>query len=279
MRLDMDPGAERHVRGDPVRLRQILINLMSNAVKFTHQGSVALRVRRLEGERFEFEVADTGIGFDPALKADLFGRFHQVDASCTRRFGGSGLGLAICRELADLMGGRIDCDSRPGQGSTFTVTVPLEAAATAVAEADPLNAPDRPFSILVADDNATNRRVIELILQSVGAEVLCVEDGAEAVAAFASGSFDVVFMDMMMPVMNGLEATRLIRRREAADGLARTPVLMLTANTMPEHVQSALDAGADAHLTKPIVAARLLEAVSAVLTSPSQIETAHATAA
>jgi PAS domain S-box-containing protein len=279
MRLDMDPAAERHVRGDPVRLRQILINLMSNAVKFTHQGSVALRVRRLEGERFEFEVTDTGIGFDPALKADLFSRFNQADTSYTRRFGGSGLGLAICRELADLMGGQIDCDSRPGRGSTFTVTVPLEAAATAVAEADPLMAPDRPFSILVADDNATNRRVIELILQSVGAEVLCVEDGAAAVDAFASRSFDVVFMDMMMPVMNGLEATRLIRRRETADGLARTPVLMLTANTMPEHVQSALDAGADAHLTKPIVAARLLEAVSAVLTSPTQIETAHATAA
>lgn len=279
MRLDMDPGAERHVRGDPVRLRQILINLMSNAVKFTPQGSVALRVRQLEGERFEFEVADTGIGFDPALKADLFSRFNQADASYTRRFGGSGLGLAICRELADLMGGQIDCDSRPGQGSTFTVTVPLEAAATAVAEADPLEAPERPLSILVADDNATNRRVIELILQSVGAEVRCVEDGAAAVDAFASRSFDVVFMDMMMPVMNGLEATRLIRRREATDGLAHTPVLMLTANTMPEHVQSALDAGADAYLTKPIVAARLLEAISAVLTSTTQIEAAHATAA
>lgn len=279
MRLDMDPGAERHVRGDPVRLRQILINLMSNAVKFTPQGSVALRVRQLEGERFEFEVADTGIGFDPALKADLFSRFNQADASYTRRFGGSGLGLAICRELADLMGGQIDCDSRPGQGSTFTVTVPLEAAATALAEADPLEAPERPLSILVADDNATNRRVIELILQSVGAEVRCVEDGAAAVDAFASRSFDVVFMDMMMPVMNGLEATRLIRRREATDGLAHTPVLMLTANTMPEHVQSALDAGADAYLTKPIVAARLLEAISAVLTSTTQIEAAHATAA
>jgi len=270
------PGLERMVEGDATRLRQILANLLSNAVKFTEAGSVMLSVEGCDGA-VRFEVADTGVGFEPADKERLFKRFEQADGSITRRFGGSGLGLAICRQLAALMGGELDCDSIPGVGSTFRVDLPLRFVEAEAGEAAPAPAAaglEQRLRILVADDHATNRKVIDLILSSVGAETVCVEDGAQAVEAVRAERFDVVLMDMQMPVLDGLSAVRRIRAGEDARG-ERTPILMLTANTLPEHVRAAFEAGADGHLAKPVTAQRLLAAIEAALDG-GEAETAAA---
>jgi PAS domain S-box-containing protein len=261
LEIEIAPEAEGWVVGDPLRLKQVLGNLMSNAVKFTDHGEVRLSVAPAPGG-FRFEVKDTGVGFDPTVKEQIFGRFQQADGSITRRFGGSGLGLAISLQLAELMGGDLDCDSAPGRGSTFHVTLPFppadapSAAAAApheLAEAQPL-----PVHVLLADDHPTNRKVVELILSQVGVELTEAEDGRQALEAFASRRFDLVLMDMQMPVMDGLSATRAIRAQEAASGARRTPVVMLTANALPEHVRASLEAGADRHLSKPIAAEALI---------------------
>ena len=266
--VDMDPDAHIWVRGDAVRLKQILTNLISNAVKFTQAGFVGLTVSRgpLDGATptLRFTVEDTGIGFDAATRDRLFQRFEQADGGITRRFGGSGLGLSICRQLAAMMGGDLDCESEPGGGSAFILTLPLvEVAApaqtAAVQAASP--APTRAARVLVADDHPTNRRVIELILAQCDALLTVVENGAEALAAFRSADFDLVLMDMQMPVMDGLTATREIRLHEATMGMSRTPIVMLTANAMPEHVNAGKAAGADHHLAKPFNAAELLALV------------------
>ena len=263
------PGAL--LLGDVTRLRQVLSNLLSNAVKFTARGGVKLTVRtRCEGGTVMtiFRVADSGIGFDGETARRLFDRFEQADGSITRRFGGSGLGLAISRSLAEAMGGELTATSAPGVGSVFELRLPLERAAEPAAdeslgcEGEPCDLPDLPgLRVLVAEDHPTNRRVVQLILGSAGVEPLCVENGAEAVEAWEGQAFDLVLMDMQMPVMDGLSAIRAIRRREAGAGRGRTTVLALTANAMPEDVEATRAAGADGHLTKPITAADLLEAV------------------
>ena len=250
------------VIGDPLRLRQVLSNLVSNAVKFTEGGSVTLAVSR-SCDDFTFEVRDTGIGFSPEQREQIFARFQQADGTITRRFGGTGLGLAISAELVEAMGGRLDCESTPGCGARFWFTVPLKAGAPVAST--PSEEPEAtPFlkRVLVVDDNATNRRVAELILQTVGVEVAFAEDGDQAVDAFLAGRFDAVLMDMMMPVMDGAAATRAIRDIERTRGLPRTPILMLTANSLPQHVEASLAAGADVHLPKPISATALIEALA-----------------
>jgi len=212
-------------------------------------------------------VADTGIGFDAAAGERLFARFEQADGSITRRYGGTGLGLAISRSLAEAMGGRLHAVSRPDHGSTFSFELTLpRAAATSAGPARPDNAPPAPelgqLRVLLAEDHPTNRRVVELILDAAGVALTCVENGAEAVEAAAAGPFDLILMDMQMPVMDGLTATRAIRERESAHGLPRTPIISLTANAMPEHAKASAQAGADGHLTKPISAEALLQAVA-----------------
>ena len=263
--LDIEAGLAPQVAGDPIRLKQILGNLVSNAIKFTESGRVTLRVRRTSDVLMEFTVLDTGIGFDPALAAQLFARFQQVDESVTRKHGGTGLGLAICRQLTELMGGHIGCDSRPGEGSTFWVSLPLRPVAIAPPDLEvesPIHAAvTRELRVLLADDHPTNRRVVELILQSLDVELTSVENGAMALEAFQLQPFDLVLMDMMMPVMDGLTATQAIRRHETLQQLDRTPVLMLTANALPEHVAAALNAGADRHVAKPINPAQLIGAI------------------
>lgn len=267
--LLMAPEAERCIAGDRVRLEQILGNLLSNAVKFTERGRVVLTVSaELSGARFE--VRDTGIGFDPSTAAQLFRPFQQADGSITRKYGGAGLGLSISRELARAMGGDLVAAAVLGEGATFTLTVPLAAARQPPASAgEPAQvselAEDRPLRILVADDHETNRTVARLILEGAGIEVVCVEDGAQAVDAFREGGFDVVFMDMQMPVMDGLSAIRAIRQDERASGRQPTPILMLSANAMPEHVEAAHAAGADGHVAKPITPPRLIAAVEQAL--------------
>jgi signal transduction histidine kinase/CheY-like chemotaxis protein len=244
--------------GDALRLRQVLSNLFSNAVKSTEAGGVRVAVRSA-GASVEFEVADTGVGIPEAGLEAVFEKFSQVDSSSTRRFGGAGLGLAICRELVALMGGRLQVASEAGRGSTFAFALPLERMD------QPRAAPERdgtrPLRILAAEDNATNRLILGALLAPLGAEVTLVEDGREAVDAFERSVFDVVLMDIQMPNMGGVEATRLIRRRQSEHGLPRTPILAVTANVMTHQVQEYLAAGMDEVIAKPVAAEVLFAAI------------------
>ena len=267
--LTVDPVLDDAVEGDPTRTRQILTNLLSNAIKFTQTGTVEVSATTPREGVMRLSVRDSGVGFDEADKARVFRRFEQADGSITRRFGGTGLGLAICRQLAELMGGDLDCTSAPGEGSTFWADLPL-ILADAPQAAPPVEEQaaaefDGVLRVLIADDHPTNRKVVDLILTGVGAETTCVEDGAQAVEAFRAGVFDVVLMDMQMPVMDGLTAVRAIRTWEAEQGRPPTLMMMLTANTLPEHVAAGAEAGADGHIPKPITAARLLAAVDDAL--------------
>jgi CheY-like chemotaxis protein/anti-sigma regulatory factor (Ser/Thr protein kinase) len=245
---------------------QVLSNLLSNAVKFTEAGAVRLQVFALENGALRFQVSDTGIGFDDAVKARLFQRFEQADASIRRRFGGTGLGLAICRSLVELMGGVIWAESRPGNGSRFTFDLPLpREAAPADAAPEPYEALDPAgLKVLLAEDHPTNQRVVQLIMDAAGVDLTIVDDGQAALNLLEVQDFDVVLMDMQMPVMDGITAIGLLREREAALHLPRMPVLMLTANALREHVEASLAAGADGHLSKPIRAAELLDAIAAL---------------
>ncbi|HEX7758573.1 MAG TPA: ATP-binding protein [Caulobacteraceae bacterium] len=263
----VDAAALGQWMGDPVRLTQVLSNLLSNAVKFTDAGSVRLQVVRF-GDGVAFTVTDSGIGFDDEVKSRLFRRFEQADASIRRRFGGTGLGLAISRSLVELMGGHIDVESAPGKGSRFGFVLPLpraEQAQAAVETAGSEAVSLTGLRVLLAEDHPTNQKVMQLILGAAGVELDTVENGAEALDRLAARAYDLVLMDMQMPLMDGLTATRLLRERERAANTARTPVIMLTANAMDEHVRASLDAGADEHLSKPIRAADLFEAMARVL--------------
>ena len=267
--VEIAPVADRWIAGDAVRIKQILTNLVSNAVKFTSDGFVSLTAApgpdRDGAPTLRFSVEDTGIGFDQETRTRLFSRFEQADGAITRQFGGSGLGLAISRQLAELMGGDLDCESEPGGGSAFILTIPFRPAeppAVAVPGPAGLADDDQPrVRVLLADDHPVNRKVVELVLAQVRVELTTVEDGAQALQACRNGDFDLILMDMQMPVMDGLTATREIRLHEAAMGLDRTPIVMLTANALPEHVASAAAAGADRHLAKPFNAVELLELV------------------
>ena len=275
--VDVDLALDHRVVGDGVRVRQILSNLVSNALKFTGEGSVVIEVKPVE-DRVRIEVRDTGVGFDAEQKARIFARFQQADGSITRRFGGTGLGLAISRDLATLMGGTFDCESVPGEGASFWFELALPAAEAAEVEsagqAQAEAIQGRPMRILLADDHPANRKVIEIMLAGVEAELTSVENGQLAFDAFRADPFDLVLMDMQMPFMDGLAAVRAIRAHEAETGGKRTPVLMLTANALAEHVAAGRAAGADGHLAKPITLATLLAAVSSVMEggTPSQTD-------
>src|SRR5579859_5725760 len=240
--------------GDDIRISQILSNLLSNAVKFTNQGQVSLDVGVAGDGAIRFTVSDTGVGFSADFQAKLFSRFEQADGSITRRFGGSGLGLAISSSLAEMMGRSIEAQSKVGYGSVFTVTLPLEVVAEpltpAAAEtgAEDISA----LRVLVAEDHPTNRTVVSLILEPFGVEVSLVENGRQAVDAAQREVFDLILMDLQMPVLDGLSAAREIRAREAKLNIPRTPIVALSANALPEHIAEARAAGMDGHLAKPI---------------------------
>jgi two-component system, sensor histidine kinase len=276
--------------GDAGRLRQILSNFLSNALKFTEEGGVRLRVGGLGSDGVagvQLSVEDTGIGIAPEKQSLLFQKFTQLDASTTRRFGGTGLGLAICRELAELMGGEVSVVSTSGCGSTFHVMLPIPR----VAEAPPRasggelvrsDEPATPFEagaqapsaesgeadglrVLAAEDNATNQMVLTTVMQIFGVDLTLVADGEEAVEAWREGAYDIVLMDIQMPRMDGVEATRLIRAEEAAAGRPYTPILALSANALPDQVEAYLAAGMDGHVAKPIELVKLQAALEAAL--------------
>ena len=275
---DFDETARGEFLGDAVRLKQVVGNLLSNAVKFTDQGGVRLRVSLAEeGDapaRVIVEVRDTGVGFDAAAGAALFQRFSQADNTITRRFGGTGLGLSICRSIVELMGGEISASSEPGRGSVFRASFPLpRVRSLADHDARPANdrdAPEAPLArvdalrVLLAEDHPINQKVVQLILAPLGAEITLAEDGAQALAAFRVGVFDLVLMDMQMPVMDGLTATMAIRDEEHRRGGGRTPIIMLSANAMTQHRRDAMAAGADHHIAKPITAHLLMDGIEAV---------------
>ena len=280
-RWTVAPEADGRYAGDTVRITQVLSNLLSNAVKFTEAGEVAVEVIAY-GEEIRFQVSDTGIGFDEETGARLFRRFEQADASIRRRFGGTGLGLAISRSLIELMGGRIVVQSTPGRGSTFSVYVPLERLEGEAADEGGGQAPMLDIAgcrVLVAEDHPTNQKVVELILESVGVSPTIVENGQQAIDLLKTERFDVVLMDMQMPELDGLSATMLLREHERETGAPRTPVIMLTANALDEHIRSSHEAGADLHLSKPIHAQALIESImSAISAEPVAGEPSSAVA-
>jgi len=262
-RWSIQPGLAGSYLGDAGRISQILNNLLANAVKFTAIGEVALSVEPAD-DGLSFIVSDTGVGFDDTVRRRLFKRFVQADQSITRQFGGSGLGLSICAALAEMMGGRIDARAVLGRGAIFRVDLPL-ARIRAVEDAAPDDDEEvslEGLRVLVAEDHPTNQKVVEIVLQPFDVALTMVEDGQEALDAFKPGAFDAILMDMQMPVMDGLTATRLIREREAAAGAPPVLLVMLTANAMEEHVSAAKAAGADLHLAKPVRPAQLLEALA-----------------
>ncbi|MCO8017421.1 ATP-binding protein [Brevundimonas diminuta] len=253
------------VVGDGVRIAQIVSNLVSNAVKFTAQGHVAVRVDvdgDAQAERLLIEVEDEGIGFDEQAAQRLFQPFVQADDAISRQFGGTGLGLSICRLLAELMGGTISAESAPGRGSLFRVVVPIERQMSNGGEASAATAeqpePAGRLRVLAVEDNPANQMVVRCLLEPLGFEIVTADNGAEGVERFMLEPFDMVLMDMQMPVMDGLEAMRRIRAAEARSGRRRTPIVMLTANTTEAHHVKAMQAGAD-HLTaKPVTLQILL---------------------
>ncbi|WP_426046150.1 ATP-binding protein [Brevundimonas sp. TWP3-1-2b1] len=263
--------------GDQLRIRQILSNLLSNAAKFTSAGKIVLSVERTSSGLIRFSVSDTGIGFAPENKDRLFNRFQQADETITRKFGGTGLGLSICRSLVEAMDGTLDCESQPGRGSTFWFELPLDSVHAPIdtsSTATAVESPDRSLRVLIADDHPTNRKVAELMLSGM-ADVVSVVDGQEAVDAACASHFDIILMDMQMPVMDGLTAVQKIRA--SSSNCRDVPIVMMTANAMREHVEASRTAGADVHLAKPITAETLFAAMNEAMERvvPDQQNASH----
>jgi two-component system, sensor histidine kinase len=273
------PGTEGLFEGDGVRVKQIVSNLASNAVKFTQKGQIDISIAatdKADGScDVMISVKDTGIGFDEQTKQRLFTRFVQADASITKNFGGTGLGLSICRTLTDMMGGQFLVTSEAGIGSLFSVILPLPRVKLEAVQTGTNAAPSETVSghlphvasrsILLAEDHLVNQRVIAMILEPHGIALTIAQNGAEAVEMWQNAHFDLVLMDMQMPIMDGLSATKRIREIERSDGLRRTPIAMVSANAMKEHITQSFWAGCDFHIAKPVTPETLLKGIDATL--------------
>jgi signal transduction histidine kinase/ActR/RegA family two-component response regulator len=248
--------------GDPLRLKQILRNLVGNAIKFTEKGEIQVRVELLESAsdraRLRFSVIDSGIGIKAEVLEEIFSPFSQADTSVTRRFGGTGLGLSICRRLVRLMGGEVTVESVEGKGSTFYVTVPFQINRQPVAPQQELSQTNTvpvwegtPLHILLVDDSLTNQTMTANLLRHFGHTVTCAENGEEALKQWQKGAFDTILMDIQMPVMDGIEATRIIREHENKNG-GHTPIIALTAHALNEQKEHLMVSGFDGYVSKPI---------------------------
>lgn len=276
LKYKIDPQIPPKLVGDRERLEQIVVNLLDNAVKFTSTGSVlvwaALESESQDTATIRISIADTGMGIPPERQQSLFEPFSACgDSSLASR--DIGIGLAICRKLAELMGGSIEVQSQIGAGSTFSFRVSLQKASATSEQIEPRANRPESLSILVAEDNATNRRLLTRVLQSAGHRVSEAANGEEAVRAFQSEHFDVVLMDLSMPHVDGLEAVRRIRLSEAKDH--HVTILATTAHTMPGDRQNCLDAGMDGYISKPLQADELLNMIAAL--APSQQRNAEKT--
>ena len=266
--FDIAPEALGVWRGDAGKIRQVLCNLASNAVKFTAAGAIDLSVKRT-ATGVSIAVSDSGVGIPQTEMSRLFGRFSQVDPSNTRRFGGTGLGLAISRELVELMGGSITAASVEGEGSTFSLELPLDwvgptSDASLTAGLEPVLPPLR---ILAAEDNKSNQMLLVAMLAPLGVDLHLAANGREAVKLYGEGGFDLVLMDVQMPVMNGIDATRAIRAMERAAGRKATPILALSANVMRHQVEEYTACGMSALVAKPVDLAALIVAIDAAVTA------------
>lgn len=246
------------LRSDPTRIRQILFNLLSNALKFTDKGDISIRIRQgptTSGKvETRFEVRDTGTGISPGIQEKLFDKFTQADSTVSRHYGGSGLGLAVSRELAHALGGKIGVESMPGKGASFWFTIVSAGGDPAALQEELFPTTDgcavEPLRILVAEDNSVNQTVIRAMLERAGHRVDTVANGAEAITAATSQTYDVILMDVHMPEMDGVSATRRIRELSGPAG--ETPIIALTANAMKGDRETYLEAGMDDYVAKPI---------------------------
>jgi CheY-like chemotaxis protein len=262
LRLKLDPDLPAALFADPARVRQVLLNLLGNAIKFTPSGTITLEARR-DGDMTRIAVLDTGIGIPAEKQPAVFEAFTQADGSITRRFGGTGLGLTISSRLVRLMGGEMGLISAPGVGSEFHFSLP-PAAATTTATAAGAPAASAPLDILLAEDNLINQRLASVLLRREGHRVTLAENGLETLEALRRGHFDLVLMDMQMPDLDGLEATRRIRAQETETGW-RQPIIALTANAYAEDRARCLAAGMDGFISKPIRREELLATIAAVI--------------
>jgi signal transduction histidine kinase/CheY-like chemotaxis protein len=264
--LSVAPEVEGAYLGDSVRVRQILYNLISNALKFTEHGGVTVAIK----PGLEIKVIDTGIGIPAHRLGQLFQKFEQAEVSTSRRFGGSGLGLSICRELAEMMDGTVTAESVEGQGSIFTAHLPLERIELLSPSSPPPPEPpvERPvppsLRVLAAEDNKVNQLVLSGLLKHRGITPVLVDNGSAAVAAWAESEWDVILMDMQMPLMDGLAATREIRTQEAQSGRRRTPIVALTAALMANQIEIYTEAGMDGFVSKPFDLDQLLTVMDTV---------------
>jgi CheY-like chemotaxis protein len=275
LRTDIAPDVPRVVVGDALRIRQIVSNLVNNAVKFTEQGGITIGLECL-GEagtadnrqaKLRIRVSDTGIGIPPESLPRIFEEFAQADGSITRRYGGTGLGLAISKKLVEMMGGQISVQSEPGKGSTFWVELALPVTEQAQADV-PLSAPGYArlprlsyCRVLLAEDNEVNRLVAVKMLQTLGCAVDVAVNGAEAVQKALAGEYDLILMDVQMPEMDGYEATRRIREAERATGEHRI-IIAMTAHSMESDRRACLETGMDDYLSKPVKRERLAETLT-----------------
>jgi CheY-like chemotaxis protein/anti-sigma regulatory factor (Ser/Thr protein kinase) len=284
MLSNLAPGVATALIGDPTRLRQILLNLLSNAVKFTDVGEVVLTVRNSASGKpgqIEFTVSDTGIGIPPGKLETIFDDFAQADASTTRKYGGTGLGLGISRRLVEAMGGSLTVTSEAGRGSRFSFAIQFDPRPVTTREVRLQAAPSpdgkaaepvRPAKILVGDDSPDSRLLIEAYLQSSPYVLTFEEDGLAVVDRFAASDFDLILMDVHMPVMDGLAAARAIRVLERESGAVPIPIVALTADASLQDVERSGNAGCNAHLSKPISKAAVLRAIEKFRRAPGPAE-------
>jgi len=278
--FDIGEDAKGRYLGDSPRIRRILYSLADNAVKFTEVGGVTLSAA-VAADHLVVTVADTGIGIDEAGRQHLFEGFYQADATLSRRYGGVGVGLAVSRQLTTLMRGTIDAASTPGKGSTFTLRLPLDRVLAAEPETDDTDGSAErllDLRVLAAEDNATNQLVLRTLLATAGVSPTIVNNGRQAVEAWETQDWDIVLMDIQMPEMNGVDAARAIRLREAETGRARTPIIAVTANAMTHQVAEYGAAGMDGVVPKPVDNLYLLEAMDLALSRGQADDAAYAAA-